>query len=319
VKNEPLEIRVGVSTCLLGENVRYDGGHKHDAYVADLLGSYVTFVPVCPEVEMGLGTPREAIRLVRRDGALRLLGRQSGDDHTDAMARYAIRRLADLEKADLSGYILKRGSPSCGMERVHVRDARGFPLPSGRGLFAEALLQRFPLLPVEEEGRLQDAGLRESFVERIFAFRRLTILFGRRWTTGDLVRFHTVHKLTLLAHEPEAYRSLGRIVAAAKGADRADLAARYQERFMAALAKKATRPRHVNVLQHVAGYFKKVLPPPAKADIAAVIDDFRSGLVPLAVPLALLRHYVKVHGVAYLDGQSYLEPHPKELLLRNHA
>jgi len=313
------EIRIGVSSCLLGNNVRYDGGHKRDAFVRDALGRHVTFVPVCPEVEVGMGTPRESVRLVRLGERVHLRGVRSGTDHTDAMERWAARRAAELEPLGLCGFVLKKDSPSCGMERVRVYGAKGVPARDGRGLFAEALLARMPLLPVEEEGRLNDAPLRENFVERVFAYRRLRDLLAGRWSVGDLVRFHTAEKLLLLAHEPAAYQALGRLVAVARRTPRAELASRYAESFMRALARIATRGRHANVLQHMAGYFKEFLPPDEKQEIQEAIGDYRRGLLPLVVPVTLLRHHVRRHGVAYLQGQTYLEPHPRELMLRNHV
>lgn len=313
------EIRIGVSSCLLGERVRFDGGHKRDAFVTEMFGKFVNFVPVCPEMEIGLGTPRETIHLVREIGGMRLKGTQSGADHTDAMQQYAELKARELEKLDLSGYILKKDSPSCGMERVRVHGASGMPTRSGRGLFAEALIARFPLLPVEEEERLQDARLRENFIERVFAYRRLRDFFSRRWKRGDLVRFHTAEKFLLLAHDAAAYETLGRLVACAKGMPRGELASRYERIYMIALAKRATARRHTSVLHHMAGYLKKLLGAEDRKELAGVIEDFRRGLVPLVVPMTLLRHYVRLHKVTYLEGQVYLEPHPKELMLRNHV
>jgi uncharacterized protein YbgA (DUF1722 family)/uncharacterized protein YbbK (DUF523 family) len=312
------DILIGISSCLLGQRVRFDGGHKRDGFLADTVGRFVKFVPVCPEVEIGLGTPRESLRLVRREGDVRLVAPKSGLDHTEAMRRYAERKVAEIERLELSGYILKKDSPSCGMARVRVYDRNGVPSKSGSGVFAAVLLERLPLLPVEEEGRLNDPAIRESFYERVFAYNRLRALF-RRWRMGDLVRFHTAEKLLLLAHDPRAYQALGRLVARAKGRVREEVAAEYSEGFMEALGTFATRPRHVNVLQHMAGYFKRDLGPAEKEELQGVIQDFRRGLVPLIVPLTLIRHHVRILGVEYLAGQTYLEPHPKELMLRNHV
>ena len=313
-------IRIGISACLLGEHVRYDGGHKRDNFLVDTFGKYVEWVPVCPEVESGLPTPRETLRLVNRDGRLRMVMPKSGRDWTDEMTRYAGRRVAELGEADLCGYVLKKDSPSCGMERVKVYDeAGGMPSKAGRGLFAEALLRRSPWLPVEEEGRLFDPRLRENFVERVFAFRRLKSLFGARWTVGHLVRFHTAHKLVLLSHSPSAYAELGRLVAAAKTMPRAELRARYERQFMEALAVMATPKRHVNVLQHMLGYFRDALDADTRQELARLVDDYRLGLVPLVVPITMVQHYVRRLGIEYLSVQVYLAPHPKELMLRNHV
>jgi uncharacterized protein YbgA (DUF1722 family)/uncharacterized protein YbbK (DUF523 family) len=318
-KAGPRPLKIGVSTCLLGKPVRYDGGHKLDHFLADMLGRYVKFVPVCPEVELGLGTPRETLRLVRRDDGVRMVFGKTGADVTDAMREYSEKRVERLAGEELSGYVLKKDSPSCGMERVKVYGEKGPGARTGVGVYAEVLLARFPHLPVEEEGRLNDPGLRDNFVERIFAYRRVRDLFAGRWTMGDLVRFHTVHKLALLAHRPAAYQSLGRLVAHAKGRPRAEVAAEYETGFMTALATLATRRTHTNVLQHIAGYFKEQLDADGKRELQSLIGDYHRGLVPLIVPVTLLRHYVRRFGVAYLEGQVYLEPHPKELMLRNHV
>ncbi len=314
-----MSIRIGVSACLLGDEVRYDAGHKRDPFLTQVLGPFVEWVKVCPEVEAGMGTPRESMRLVDEGGRLRLLTVKTGVEHTSVMTAYSARRVVALDEDDLCGYVLKKDSPSCGMVRVKVYGGKGPAAKTGVGIFARALLERFPHLPVEEEGRLTDPRLRDNFIERVFAYRRLRDLFESRWTVGDLVRFHTAHKLVLLAHSTQAYTRLGRIVAGAKGADRAELRARYTAGFMEALSEMATPKRHTNVLQHLVGYFKKTLDTDSRTELLAAIDDYRLGLVPLIVPITLLRHYVRAHDVAYLAGQVYLAPHPKELMLRNHV
>ena len=311
-------IRIGISSCLIGCKVRFDGGHKKDDFLVNTFGSWVRWVPVCPEVEVGMGTPRESIRLVRDGDAVRLVAPKSGRDWTEPMQAYSLRRVEELADGDLSGYVLKKDSPSCGMERVKVY-GDGMPVKSGRGAFAEALLARFPDLPVEEEGRLCDPRLRDNFVERVFAYHRVKRLFAARWTVGSLVAFHTAHKLQLMAHSPQVYTELGRLVAAAKGADRAELARTYTSSFMSGLKTLATARRNTNVLLHIVGYFKKLLDAGARAELLAIIEDYRRGLVPLIVPMTLLRHHVRTHGVGYLAGQTYLEPHPRELMLRNHV
>lgn len=309
-------LRVGVSSCLLGQEVRYDGGHKRDDFVVDVLSRFVTFVPVCPEVELALGTPREPIRLERQAGGLRLVGVRSRDDHTDPMARYADARLDALAKEDLAGYLLKKDSPSCGMERVKVIGRGGMPSKDGRGVFAARLMERFPQLPVEEEGRLHDPVLRRSFVVRLYAGRRLDGLFGGRWSRGAVVEFHSAEKFLLMAHEPEAYRELGRLVARIKDLPRGEFADRYRARFMAGLGKGATRGRHTNVLQHVAGYFKDAAAAD-RAEIAELIDEHRRGVVPLQAPLTLLRHHVRRSAEPWLRAQTYFDPCPRELLAEN--
>ena len=312
-------LRIGISACLLGQEVRFDGGHKRDAFLTKVLGPYVEYVPVCPEVEMGLGTPRETLRLVRQPAGLRMVTTRTGVDHTDGMQRWSKKRLTELENEELSGYVLKKDSPSCGMERVKTYGAAMMPARDGRGIFASALLERYPLLPVEEEGRLTDPTLRENFIERIFAYRRLRDFFSGRWTPGALVAFHTAHKMSLLSHSTSAYNELGRLVAQAGSLPRAELRRAYETLFMQTLAKPATRARHTNVLHHMAGHLKKQLDAASRAELASCIDEYRRGLVPLVVPLTLIRHYVRIHQVKYLEGQVYLEPHPRELMLRNHV
>jgi uncharacterized protein YbgA (DUF1722 family)/uncharacterized protein YbbK (DUF523 family) len=312
-------IRLGISSCLLGEEVRFDGGHKRDSFLTDTFGQWVEWVRVCPEVEIGLGIPRPTMRLERHGTAVRLLTPKTGADHTEVMSRYASRRSDELVREDLSGYVLKKDSPSCGMERVKVYDRHGAPARTGVGLFAVALKARLPLLPIEEEGRLSDPRLRENFVERVFAYRRLRAFFAGRWSTGGLVRFHTAHKLLLLSHSTVAYEALGRLVAGAKTMSRMSLRDQYERAFMDALCAIATTRRHANVLQHMLGYFRRLLDQASREELAGCIDEYRRGLLPLVVPITLIRHHVRANGVSYLAGQIYLEPHPKELMLRNHV
>jgi uncharacterized protein YbgA (DUF1722 family)/uncharacterized protein YbbK (DUF523 family) len=315
-KWEPEKIRLGVSSCLLGEEVRHDGGHKRDAFLTDTLGPFVEWVPVCPEVELGLGVPRPPIRLASAAATPRLVVATTGEDLTARMQRWAAGRVAELSALGLHGYVLKRASPSCGLFRVRVYGDDGRPGAVSRGVFATALTDALPLLPVEEEGRLADAGLRESFIERVFAAARWQALGQSRPRARDLVAFHAAHKLAILAHSPREYAALGRLVAG--GLTRETLAT-YGARFMQALAVRATRARHVNVLQHVAGFFKRQLGGDERAELAEVIAEYRAGLVPLVVPITLLKHHVRRLGIAYLADQVYLTPHPKELMLRNHV
>jgi uncharacterized protein YbgA (DUF1722 family)/uncharacterized protein YbbK (DUF523 family) len=312
-------IRIGISSCLLGEHVRFDGGHKRDSFLVDTFGPLIEWVPVCPEVELGLGTPRETLRLIRSGDLVRMIQPKSGRDLTDAMRAWAGRRVGALADQQLAGYVFKKDSPSCGMERVKVYAPSGMADKSGRGLFAEALMARFAGLPCEEEGRLTDPRLRDNFVERVFAYVRLRTLFAARWTIGHLVRFHTAHKMALLAHSTERYNELGRLVAQAASLGRPIVEARYRALFMETLAMIATTRKHTNVLMHVAGHFKKRIDDADRRELLASIEDYRLGLVPLVVPMTLIKHHVRVHGVDYLAGQIYLDPHPKELMLRNHV
>jgi uncharacterized protein YbgA (DUF1722 family)/uncharacterized protein YbbK (DUF523 family) len=315
--DEPVVI--GISSCLLGREVRYDGSHKRNDFLADTFGRFVRWLPVCPEVEVGLPTPRDSLRLESSKQGLRMVAPKTGADITDSMEKFSRSRVAQLAEAELCGYVFKKGSPSCGLYRVRVYNESGMPGAHGRGLFAAAVTAAWPSLPVEEEGRLSDPVLRESFIERVFAFRRLRDLFSLGWKSRDLVAFHTAHKLQLLAHSPKLYREIGRLVADAGTTAPAQLQGAYTQLFMAALETKATRAKHTNVLEHALGHFKRVVIPEARSLLAEAIGDYRSGLVPLVVPITLLGHYVRLYDVGYLAGQTYLEPHPKELLLRNHV
>jgi len=311
-------LRLGVSSCLLGQEVRFDGGHKRDRFVTDLLGGFVEWVPVCPEVEVGMGTPRPALRLVSDGNHVRMIEIKSERDHTLSMQRYSEKRAGALRKLDLCGYILKKDSPSCGMTRVKVY-GEGMPSRAGRGIYASALMDAYPNLPVEDEGRLNDAKLRENFIERVFAYQRLCGLFRSRWTRGQVVAFHSAHKLQLMAHSTVAYRELGRLVADLKQIPRAAFREQYESGFMAALSHVATRGRNANVLQHAAGHLKTKLDSASRTELAELIHDYRKGLVPLVVPVTLMGHFVRIHEIDYLQGQVFLEPHPKELMLRNHV
>lgn len=315
-------VRIGVSACLLGREVRFDGQHKRDAFVVDALGPFVELVPVCPEVEAGMPIPREPVRLVGTVAHPRMLGQKSGDDWTTRMTAFAQTKVGVLARESLSGFVLKKDSPSCGLLRVKLypsTEREAAPERVGQGLFAAALVQAFPHLPVEEEGRLHDAHLRESFIERVFAHHRLQSLWATRWTLRSLIAFHTANKMSLLAHDEPGYRRLGRLVAIGKSLARAELRERYEAGFMTTLHKLATPGRHVNVMTHMLGHFTEQLEPVARQELLGVIEDYRRELVPLIAPVTLVRHYVRTLKVEYLLGQSYLDPHPKELMLRNHV
>jgi uncharacterized protein YbgA (DUF1722 family)/uncharacterized protein YbbK (DUF523 family) len=312
-------IRLGISRCLLGDEVRFDGGHKHDSFLTDVLGHYIEWVPVCPEVEAGLGTPREAMRLVGHPQHPRLMTITSKHDRTQALEAMIEGRLDSLRTLNLSGFVFKRGSPSCGIERVRVYTAQGMPSHSGAGIFAKAFRDEFPLTPVEEEGRLCDPSLRENFIERVFCYRRFQDLAENGVTRQALVRFHTIHKYLLLAHSQPHYETMGRLVGHAERYRPKELTLKYGELFMKALAVKATVRKHVNVLHHIVGHFTSRLKTQEKSELLGVIDDYHRGLTPLIVPLTLIKHYVRVFDVGYVRDQVYLNPHPKELMLRNHV
>jgi uncharacterized protein YbgA (DUF1722 family)/uncharacterized protein YbbK (DUF523 family) len=311
--------RLGISACLLGQPVRYDSGHKRDPFCVDLLGPLVDWVPVCPEVEVGMPVPRPSIRLTGRSESPDLVAERTGEDWTERMAAFATRRVEQLGRLGLDGYVTKKDSPSCGLARVRVYGSRGGPpRRDGVGAFARVLSGQLPLLPIEEEGRLHDPLLRESFVERIFAHARWQALRSAGLTRGGLVAFHTSQKLAVLAHSPEGYRKLGRLVASVKGRPLHEVGQAYAALLLASLAIPATRGRHVNVLQHAAGYFKEA-PRGERLELEEAIADFGRGHVPLVVPLTLLRSAARRHGAGYLLGQAYLDPDPRELMLRNHA
>lgn len=312
-------IRLGISRCLLGDKVRYDGGHKHDPFLTRTLGEFVEYVPVCPEVECGLPIPREAMRLVGNPDAPRLVTQKTGLDHTRRMQDWALSRLDELEQENLCGFIFKSKSPSSGMERVKVYAENGNLIGQSVGVFARMFMQRFPLLPVEEEGRLHDPLLRENFIDRIFVLRRYRDMLKAGQTLGNLVTFHTRHKLQILAHSPEIYRAMGRLVAKGKELPKDQLFKNYFELLMHAMRMKATPPKHRNVLQHIMGYFKNDLHPEEKQELLDLINKYARGIVPLIVPVTLLNHYVLKYEEFYLQDQTYLHPHPMELKLRNHA
>lgn len=312
--NEFARPRLGVSMCLLGRQVRYDGGHKHDEFLTSMLGPWVEWVEVCPEVELGLGVPRPTLRLVGSPKAPRMEVTSTGEDLTERMNRWSKARVAKLEGLD--GYVLKKNSPSCGLERVKVYGPKNAPLP-GRGLFAAALIERWPLLPVEEEGRLHDPMLRENFVTRIFAHRRFRELVASKPKPGDLVAFHTREKLALSAHHAPTYRELGRLVAGVGRTVTRDTLDEYGRLFMGALAHLATRKKNADVLFHVIGHLKRKLDAEDRAELVENIEAYRMGQVPLAVPLTLIRHHFRRNPSEWVLEQSWLNPYPAELMLRN--
>jgi uncharacterized protein YbgA (DUF1722 family)/uncharacterized protein YbbK (DUF523 family) len=313
-------IRLGVSRCLLGENVRYDGGHKLDRFLVNTLGQYLEWVPVCPEVEIGLPIPRDTLRLVGDAKAPRLVMPKSGEDYTERMQAWARERLEQLAEIKLHGFVFKKDSPSSGLYRVKVYDKNGMPSKIGTGIFPAEVMKRFPLLPLEEEGRLHDMHLRENFIDRVFAYQRLTCMLEDNPTPGGLVQFHTAHKLTLMAHSPSHYQEMGRLVAEAGSLAWEDLVDAYGHLLMAGLQVMTTPGKHANVLQHLMGFLKDTLAKEDKAELLGLIEDYRQGLVPLIVPLTLLKHHLGRHEVPeWVHQQVYIHPYPKELMLRNHV
>ncbi len=313
-------LKLGISSCLLGNEVRYDGQHKYDRWLVETLGKYVSYVPVCPEVGIGLPIPREALRLVGDPESPRLLTSKTNIDHTDRMQSFSANVIADLRNQELCGFVFKSKSPSSGMERVKVYPSQGGAAQKkGVGIFARQFINAFPLLPREEEGRLHDPVLRENFIERIFIVHRWNQLMKKGLTPGALVDFHTRHKLLLMAHNPQLYREMGKLVAAIRQYDPSEFARIYLEKLMLATSYHATPAKHQNVMQHILGYFKQDLTTAEKAETLELISNYRSGLLPLVVPVTMLNHFVRKYNKDYLAGQHYLNPHPMELALRNHV
>jgi uncharacterized protein YbgA (DUF1722 family)/uncharacterized protein YbbK (DUF523 family) len=313
-------IKIGISACLLGETVRYDGQHKLDRYLRDTLGRFVEFIPVCPEVECGLGVPREAMRLVGDIDRPRLLTINSKQDFTERMESWSERRLDELSSLGLCGFIFKSKSPSSGMERVKVYpDNGGPPSKQGVGVFARLFQARFPLLPVEDEGRLHDLALRENFIERIFVMRRWRETVAAAPTARNLVDFHTRHKLLIMSHSPDKMRELGRLTAKAGDGNVTDLCEQYLHILMPALKLLSTARKNTDVLQHAMGHLKKHLTSDEKEELLELLTAYRDTLVPLIVPVTLLRHYLRKYNISYLQDQYFFNPHPLELQLRNHC
>ncbi|PLX90827.1 MAG: DUF1722 domain-containing protein [Desulfuromonas sp.] len=313
------KIRIGISSCLLGNMVRYDGGHQLDRYLRDTLGAWFEYVPVCPEVELGLPTPRETLRLIEGDTDPRLVFSRSGEDITEQMLSWSEKRVKALEAENLCGFIFKAKSPSSGMERVKLYDRNGVPAKKGVGLFARTFMHHFPQLPVEEDGRLHDPHLRENFIESVFVFKRWRDLQSRGLDAAGLVDFHARHKLLLLSHSTELYREMGKLVAQAGKLPMEQLENNYQSLLMKAMQLRSSVPKQINVLQHLLGYFKKQLNADEKQEALELIEHYRKGSVPLIVPITLINHYVRKYQQPYLNQQHYLDPHPIELQLRNHA
>jgi uncharacterized protein YbgA (DUF1722 family)/uncharacterized protein YbbK (DUF523 family) len=309
------KIKVGISSCLLGQKVRYDGGHKLDRYLIETLGRYVDWVPVCPEVEYGLSAPREAMRLVGKPGDYRLITIKTGKDHTEGMRAWAERRLRDLARMELSGFVFKAKSPSSGLRAVKIYGVTGVASRAGIGIFAKAFTESFPLMPVEDDSRLHDPALWENFVERLFVFHRWRALTREGQSLAGLIDFHTDHKLLILSHSPQHYTRLGRLVAQREEPlSPAEVYSRYITMLMEGLTRLATPKKNANVLQHIAGYFKRRLSPDEKQELADAIEHYRLGLIPLIVPIVLMRHHARKYDESYLKRQYYLDPHPLELV-----
>ncbi|MBD3669838.1 MAG: DUF1722 domain-containing protein [Gammaproteobacteria bacterium] len=318
MKNSEREdkITLGISSCLLGQKVRFDSSHKHNRYITDTLGEYFEFVPYCPEVAIGLGIPRPTIRMVKIGDEVRVRGvKDPSQDVTESLKNYG--EEVAPQCASFSGYLFKSKSPSCGMERVKIYSEKGDPMDTGAGVFADTIMRRHPSLPVEEEGRLMDSRLRENFIERVFIYHRWQ-QYMQGMTSAKLVEFHTRHKFTVLAHDEPAYRELGRLVSEAGSANLSELCERYIELLMQALKRLTTPRTHANVLQHMMGFIKEGMSREDKQELLEVIEEYRLGRIPLIVPITLLKHYLRLHPNDYIESQYYMNPHPRELMLRNH-
>lgn len=313
------KIRLGIAACLLGEEVRWNGGHKQDRYLRDEVGRFVEWVPVCPEVGCGMGIPREQVRLVGDVGDPRLVGNRTGEDWTGRMREWGERELERLSGLDLCGYVFKHGSPSSGMRGIKVWQGNGQPLYSGTGIWARMVMERFPMLPFEDDGRLHDAVIRENFIVRVFTLRRWRDMLAAGASRGGLVEFHTRHKFLIRTHDEKLYREMGRVVARVGESGLEAVLEEYFGLLAKALAHKSTVKKHANVLMHGVGHFKKLLTADEKRELLEVVEQYRTGLTPLVVPLTLIKHYVRKYDEPYLKGQWYLDPHPMELRLRNHV
>ena len=309
-------ITIGISSCLLGNEVRHDGGHKRNVYVTSTLSEYFNFKPYCPEMAIGMGAPRPTIRLTRSDSGIRLTGSDNAEmDVTDDMNAWSASAITGMH--DLSGFILKNNSPSCGMERVRVYDANGAPSRDGIGLFADNLMKAMPWLPVEEEGRLNDAMLRENYIQRVFVYYRWQQMTRQPFTVSQLMEFHQRHKFILLAHDEEEYRKLGPLIASVTKANLQQIADEYLLRMMTCLKSRASRKRHSNVLMHVMGFLKNKIGSDDKQELIEILDNYRNGKVPLIVPITLMRHHLRRFPDEYISSQYYMSPYPEELMLRN--
>jgi len=317
MKNGSEKVKIGISSCLLGEKVRWNGEHKENRVIREMFGKYLEYVPVCPEVEVGMGVPREAVHLRGSKNSLNLVEMQSGKDWTGKMLRFSEKKNVELSAQRLSGFIFKNGSPSCGVSSIPVYSESGGKLNSrSPGLFARAFMARFPLTPVEEEGRLDDIKIRENFIVRVFSFHRLQKFFQGGFSREGLVNFHARQKMLLLSHGRKQYDALSRLVAGTGKLTTRELKARYGELFMQGLTYKPTPRKNTEALRHMLGLLKKHLTNKEKQDILVAIEDYRNKFMPLTVPVTLIRHCVKKYHITCLIDQAYLNPYPHELMLR---
>lgn len=316
ILDKELKIKIGLSACLAGDSVRYNGQGAEDRFITRDLSRYFDYVKVCPEMGIGMGAPRETIRLVD-DNGLRVKNHEGTNDYTDRMRDFSESKTDDLKDENLCGYIFKKGSPSCGAFRIKVYNTRGETLHNNEaGVFAKTFQNKYPWIPVEEEGRLNDAALRHNFISRVFAYRRWQIMIGDKPTAKQLVRFHQVHKYMLMSYSQDKMRELGRIVANHEKRDIAEVCHEYLIKFSELTAKPAPRKKHANVMYHIFGYFSKYLDDFDRHELVDVIEKYRTGILPLVLPVSRISHYVRKFKVEYLLGQSYLI-YPEELGVLN--
>lgn len=311
-----MDIKIGISSCVNGENVRFDGGHKSNKFASKVLAPYFTYVPICPEVGSGMSVPRPSIRLITNEERIALVdSKDSSLDYTDSMVEFSQKTVARLKETEMCGYIVCANSPSCGMERVKVY-SKNSATKNGVGLYTQILMKEMPWLPVEEDGRLNDPVLKENFITRVFCLHDLYESMDGKPTAGKIVAFHSRYKYTLMSHSTVGYKELGKLVAKVTDYDINDFFAIYRTQLMQTMSIRASRKNNTNVLMHLQGYFKKELESPQKQELALIIQDYNQGLLPLLSPITLIKHHLGIHANEYLAKQSFLNPYPQELRLR---
>ncbi|MDD9174100.1 DUF1722 domain-containing protein [Aliivibrio finisterrensis] len=311
-----MTINIGISSCVIGEKVRFDGGHKHNKFVEKVLSPYFNYIPICPEVGSGMSVPRPTIRLISNEERIALVdSKDSTLDYTDSMLNFAKQTANHLKTAELCGYIVCANSPSCGMERVKVY-SKNNATKNGVGLYTGVLMEQMPWLPVEEDGRLNDPILKENFITRVFCLNDLYQSMEGEPTAGKIVAFHSRYKYTLMSHSTAGYKELGRLVAKIAEYDIDEFFTLYRTQLMQTMSIRATRKNNTNVLMHLQGYFKKELDSPQKQALAQLIQEYNQGILPLLSPITLIKHYLSLHNNDYLKQQSFLDPYPQELRLR---
>jgi uncharacterized protein YbgA (DUF1722 family)/uncharacterized protein YbbK (DUF523 family) len=312
-------IRVGVSACVAGEKVRYDGSDARDPYLSDTLAKYVEFVPLCPEVACGMGIPREKVRQVDCGGEIRLIGYESGEDWTERMNVWADKVLSGLQEEGLCGFVFRSTSPSCALMHGKLYSTTGLAPKRMAGFFARKLMDRFPMLPTEADDRLHSPMLRENFIRRVFVLKRWNEMLAKGRQIGHLVDFHTRHKMLIRAHDLRGYRELGHLLGRCSMCTMDDTFETYGSVLFRSLELKATPKKNADVLMHALGFFKQELDGHDRQELLDMISAYKEGRIPLLMPVTLLNHYAHKYGKAYLTQQFFLNPDPAELKLLNHV